>query len=290
MTHTQSFIRNSSFNNYSDKHFWKMIYNILIKILQYIHSNYERYMMNKLSTNFQYIMHHKLSTNFQQTFNTSCITNFQQTFNKLSIHHASQTFNKSFADLSQQIEWQIFHHIIHHDKLVTTSTHHSSYLHHNNYSDRYFTTFFNTSFIISSFQPYRNKHFNKHFIHLWNVLKQHSSQQYFHNNFIHNFNTTSTQLQHNTYFISAFISTFVLTFISYFIQQSMKQFFNTFSSHTFTILPQQTIQDLVTKLSFTIYDAILYHNNWVTNFHSQHSSNSSHKLSNIHFTTNSHLL
>ena len=64
-----------------------------------------------------------------------------------------------------------------------------------------------------------------------------------------------TQLQHNFNTTSTFIS----TFISHFIQQSMKQFFNTFSSHTFTILPQQTIQDLVTNLSFTIYDAILYH-------------------------------
>ena len=81
-----------SFNNYSDKHFWKMIYNILIKILQYIHSNYERYMMNKFhihfttftsqhssksgddsSTNFQHIMHHinwvtDISSNLSQIF------------------------------------------------------------------------------------------------------------------------------------------------------------------------------------------------------------------------------
>ena len=99
-----------SFNNYSDKHFWKMIYNILIKILQYIHSNYERYMMNKFhiqfttftsqhslhnihqiwgddsSTNFHHIIYHILSQNFR---------------NKLS----DKYFIKSFTNLSQQIEW-----------------------------------------------------------------------------------------------------------------------------------------------------------------------------------------
>ena len=80
---------NSSFNNYSDKHFWKMIYNILIKILQYIHSNYERYMMNKFHIHFTsftsqhslHNIHQNLGMILQQTFNTSCITNFQQTFN-----------------------------------------------------------------------------------------------------------------------------------------------------------------------------------------------------------------
>ena len=86
---------NSSFNNYSDKHFWKMIYNILIKILPYIHSNYERYMMNKFhihfttftsqhsskpgddsSTNFQPIMHHILSQIFRNKLSDRYFTTF----------------------------------------------------------------------------------------------------------------------------------------------------------------------------------------------------------------------
>ena len=154
--HSQLFIQ-PSFNNYSDKHFWKMIYNILIKILQYIHSNYERYMMNKLSTNFQ------------QTFNTSCITNFQHIMHhKLSTHHESQTFNKSFADLSQQIEWQIFHHIIHHDKLVTSSTQ----LQHN----------FNTSH--TSSQHLFQHSFHTSFNNLWNNILQHIIHHIFITNWV----------------------------------------------------------------------------------------------------------
>ena len=156
-TYTNS-IRNSSFNNYSDKvsfnnysdkHFWKMIYNILIKILPYIHSNYERYMMNKFhihfttftsqhssksgddsSTNFQHIMHHILSTNFHQYYTSHSFTKLSQQIGWQIFH---QIFHKTFAtnwvtdissnlsqNISQQIGWQIFHHIIHHDELVTS--------------------------------------------------------------------------------------------------------------------------------------------------------------------------
>jgi len=117
-----------------------MIYNILIKILQYIHSNYERYMMNKLSTNFQ------------QTFNTSCITNFQQIFRRSFATNWVTDISSYYT--SSQIEWQNFHnilqHIIHHIFITNwvtklsqhSSTHHSSYLHHK-LSDKTFTTFFN---------------------------------------------------------------------------------------------------------------------------------------------------
>ena len=106
-----------SFNNYSDKHFWKMIYNILIKILQYIHSNYERYMMNKFHIHFAtftsqhslHNIHQNLGMILQQTFNTSCITSIEW-----QIFH--QIFHKSFAtnwvtDISSNL---------HHDKLVTS--------------------------------------------------------------------------------------------------------------------------------------------------------------------------
>ena len=142
--HSQLFIQ-PSFNNYSDKHFWKMIYNILIKILQYIHSNYERYMMNKFHIHFTtftsqhslHNIHQNLGMILQQTFNTSCITNFQQTFNTnwvtdISSQHLFQhSFHTSFNNLwnnssshihrnilsntSSQIEWQIFYNILHHN-------------------------------------------------------------------------------------------------------------------------------------------------------------------------------
>ena len=124
-TYTDS-IRNSSFNNYSDKvsfnnysdkHFWKMIYNILIKILPYIHSNYERYMMNKFHIHFTtftsqhslHNIHQNLGMILQQTFNTTFIKIWGWFFNKLSTHHASHQlsdryFIKSFTNLSQQIE------------------------------------------------------------------------------------------------------------------------------------------------------------------------------------------
>ena len=134
-----------SFNNYSDKHFWKMIYNILIKILPYIHSNYERYMMNKFhihfttftsqhssksgndsSTNFHHIIHHILSQIFRNKLS-------DRYFIKSSSQHLFQhSFHTSFNNL-----WN------------NSSTHHSSYLHptfisilHHKLSDKTFTTFF----------------------------------------------------------------------------------------------------------------------------------------------------
>ena len=64
----------------------------------------------------------------------------------------------------------------------------------------------------------------------------------------HNFNTTSTQLQHS--FHTSFNNLW---------NNSSTHFHHILSRFFTTILPQQTIQDLVTKLSFTIYDAILYH-------------------------------